>query len=180
MFPELQIFLLAMTPIGELRASIPAGLSVYNLNWILVYLISVIGNLLPVILLLYFLKPVSNWLSKRFKIFQLFFTWLFKRTRRRYDHEMEKYGYPALIVFVAIPLPMTGAWTGALIAFLFGIPFKKAFPLITLGIMIAGIIVLVISKTGIVIEEYFGWQVLIGFLLLIGIIWLVASKVRNK
>ena len=93
---------------------------------------------------------------------------------------MEKYGYPALIVFVAIPLPMTGAWTGALIAFLFGIPFKKAFPLITLGIMIAGIIVLVISKTGIVIEEYFGWQVLIGFLLLIGIIWLVASKVRNK
>lgn len=169
-----------MTPIGELRIAIPLGLTVYNLDAVLVYLISVIGNLVPIILLLFFLEPVSNWLSKKFKIFQLFFTWLFERTRKRYNHRVEKYGYLALIAFVAIPLPVTGGWTGALIAFLFGIPFKKAFPLITLGIMIAGIIVLAISKTGIVIERYFGWQILISFLLLIGVIWLVINKIKNK
>jgi len=169
-----------MAPIGELRIAIPLGLIVYNLDAVLVYLISVIGNLVPIILLLLFLKPISNWLSKKFKIFQLFFTWLFERTRKRYNHKIEKYGYLALVAFVAIPLPVTGGWTGAIVAFLFDIPFKKAFPLMTLGIMIAGIIVLAISKTGIIIEGYLGWQILISFLLLIGITCLIVNKFRRN
>ena len=168
-----------MTPIGELRASILVGLAVYNLDWILVYLISVIGNLIPVVLLLLFFEPVSNQLSKRFKIFQRFFLWLFKRTRKKYDSKMEKYGYPDLAVFVAIPLPITGGWTGSLIAFLFGIPFKKAFPLITLGIMTAGIIVVLVTQAGIVIGEHFGWQVLIGLLLTICFIFIIHHKIKK-
>lgn len=180
MTPELQTFLLAMTPIGELRVSLPVALTVYQLNWGIAYLISVIGNLVPVVFLLLFLKPISNWLSKNFKFFQKFFFWFFEKTRKKYNSRMEKYGYPALIVFVAIPLPITGVWTGSLIAFLFGIPFQKAFSLITFGVIIAGLIVLLATQAGITIERYFGWQVLVGFLLTIGFIWIINNVIKNK
>jgi uncharacterized membrane protein len=66
-----------------------------------------------------------------------FFEWLFARTRKR-SGALEKYGAIGLVLFVAIPLPVTGAWTGSAAAFLFGIPFRKAFPIILLGVMIAG------------------------------------------
>ncbi len=177
---EIQTFLLAMTPIGELRISLPIALTIYQLNWAVAYLISVIGNLVPVILLLLFLEPVSAWFSKKFSIFQRFFSWLFARTRKKYNTKIEKYGYSALIIFVAIPLPITGGWTGSLIAFLFGISFRKAFPLITLGVMIAGLIVLLATQAGITIERYFGWQVLTGILLTIGLSWLILNKLKLK
>jgi len=92
---------------------------------------------------------------------------------------MGKYGYPALVLFVAIPLPLTGAWTGSLIAFLFKIPFKIAFPLISLGVIIAGVIVLALSLAGIAIEKYFGWQILVGILLIIGFIWLILKRIKK-
>lgn len=182
MTPEIQIFLLAMTPIGEIRISLPTALTVYNLDWRMAYLISVVGNLIPVIILLRFLGLISDWLSKNFKIFQRFFSWFFKRTRKKYNYKMEKYGHPALLAFVALPLPLTGGWSASIIAFLFGIPFKKAFGLITLGIMIAGLIVLMVTQVGITIEKYFGWQVLVGLLLTIGFIWLMYKmyNINNK
>ena len=174
MTAEIQTFLLAMTPIGELRVALPAALTIYHLSLTKAYLISVAGNLVPVIFFLLFLGPLSKWLSKNFRIFQRFFSWLFKRKREKYNSRMEKYGYPALVIFVAIPLPVTGGWTGALIAFLFGISFKRAFPLIALGIMIAGGIVLGLTQAGITIEKNLGWQVLVGILAVIGLslIWL--------
>jgi len=178
--PEIQTFLLAMTPIGELRVSLPAALTIYQLNWGAAYLISVIGNLVPVVFLLLFLEPVSNWLSRRSEICQKFFFWLFARTRKRYSFKMKKYGYPALIAFIAIPLPITGGWTGSIIAFLFKIPVKIAFPLISLGVIIAGAIVLAATQAGVVIEKYFGWQILVGILLVIGFIWIMYNKVKNK
>lgn len=165
----IQTFLLAMTPLGELRAAIPVALGVFHLNWVVTYFISVIGNLIPVIFLLLFLEPVSKLLCKNFKVFQRFFTWLFERTRRRADSKIKKYGYPALIAFVAIPLPITGAWTGSLIAFLFNIPLKKAFPLITAGVAIAGLIVVSFTRVGIVVEKYFGLHALL-IIAMVGII----------
>ncbi len=173
MAAEIQTFLLAMTPVGELRLSLPLALTVYNLNWGVAFLISVIGNLVPVIVILLFLKPLSNWLSRNFKIWQRFFSWLFERTREKHQSKIKKYGYPALILFVAIPLPITGGWTGSLVAFLFDVPFKKAFPLITIGIVIAGFIVSFLTHAGITIEKYLGWQVLVGCLITIGFIWLI-------
>ncbi len=169
-----------MTPIGELRVAIPLGIVFYNLNSSLVYLVATIGNLIPVLFLLLFLGPVSGLLSKKFKLFERFFSWLFKRTRRKYNSKIEKYGVFALPLFVAVPLPITGGWTGSLIAFLFGIPFKKAFPSIAAGIMIAGVIVLLTTQAGITIEKYFGWQVLVGILLTAAIIWLMYNKSKNK
>ena len=179
MAPEIQTFLLAMTPIGELRASLPIALTVYQLNWGIAYLISVIGNLVPVVFILLFLKPVSEWLSKNFDFFQKFFSWFFERTRKNHNSKIENRGSIALVAFIAIPLPITGAWTGSIIAFLFNIPFKKAFPLITSGVLIAGLIVSLVTFAGISIEKYFGWQVLIGLFLAIGFGWLMYKGIRR-
>jgi len=180
MAAEIQTFLLAMTPIGELRIAIPTALTIYHLGWAESYLISVFGNLIPVIFLLLFLESLSGWLSKNFRIFQRFFVWLFEKTRKKYNSRMEKYGYPALVIFVAIPLPVTGGWTAALIAFLFGISFRKAFPLIALGIMIAGGVVLGLTQTGIAIEKHLGWQILVGILAVIGFGWIIYNKIKIK
>ncbi len=101
--------------------------------------------MIPVFFILWFLEPVSNWLRKNFQIFDKFFTWLFEYTRKRHAKKMGVYKELALIILVAIPLPMTGAWTGSLVAFLFGVPYKKALPLIFLGVLIAGVIVTLAS-----------------------------------
>ena len=144
---QLAVFFTAMTPIGEIRAAIPLGLGVYKLNLYSVFIIAVIGNLIPAVVIIYILEPLSKLLMRKFRPANRFFNWLFNRTRRKYSKKFEKYSGFALAVFVGIPLPMTGAWTGALIAFVFGIPPKKAILDILLGIIMAGIIVTIIFKT---------------------------------
>lgn len=136
---SIQVILLAMIPFGELRASIPIAIGIYDMSIAQAFVLSVIGNMLPVVPLLLFLDPVSNWL-RRYSVFDSFFNWLFARTRR-HSERMEKYGALGLIPFVAIPLPVTGAWTGCAAAFVFGIRFRYAFPTILAGVIIAGIIV---------------------------------------
>lgn len=180
MIPEIQTFLLAMTPIGELRVSLPVALTIYRLDWYLAYFLSVIGNLVPVFLILSLLRPISDFLSKRISLSERFFSRLFFKTKSTHSWKMKKYGLYALVAFVAVPLPFTGGWTASLIAVAFGIPIRKSFPLIALGVAISGLIVLSITKTGITIEKYFGWQVLTGLLLTIGLIWLMYSLIRNK
>jgi uncharacterized membrane protein len=135
----LWVILTAMTPISELRGAIPLALFELGMSPVQAYIYSVIGNMLPVTPLLLFLEPVSNWL-RRYRSFDRFFDWLFARTRR-YNDRMEKYGALGLASFVAIPLPMTGAWTGCAVAFVFGIRFKYAFPTILAGVLVAGVIV---------------------------------------
>lgn len=141
MLDIIKIFLTALTPIGELRAAIPYGLTALNQPVGVVFLTAVIGNIIPPILILWLFPGIAAWLQKKSQFMAKFLDWLFARTRRRTKDKIEKYGNLALILFVAIPLPYTGAWTGALAAWLFGIPFKKAIPNIFLGIIIAGIIV---------------------------------------
>ena len=178
----LQVFLLAMTPIGELRAAIPMGVAVYGLNWLAVLFVAVIGNLLPVVFLLLFLKPVSEALSKKSKLARKFFDWLFQKTLKKAKYLKEKKStYWALLAFVAVPLPMTGGWTGALIAFLFGLPFKKAFRAIAGGVALAGIIVCLVVKAGIAIEQLFGWKLLlVAILAVIGLLILARSRASYK
>jgi len=143
--PELATFIISMLPISELRGAIPVAIGVYNLNPIEAYSIAVIGNMIPVIFILKYIDPISKYLMSKSKFFDKFFTFLFERTRKKHNGKFEKWGALALITFVAIPLPVTGGWSGALAAFVFGIPFKKALPLIFLGIMIAGLIVMGLS-----------------------------------
>jgi len=145
MIAELKVFLIAMSPILELRGSIPLALGVYDLPVWSAYLFSVIGNIVPVIFILFLLESVSCYLSQHFYYFNRFFAWLFERTRQKHSAKFERWQEFALVILIAIPLPFTGAWTGSLCAFLFGIPFRKAFPLITLGVILAGLIVTLTS-----------------------------------
>ncbi len=141
----LKIFLTAQTPIGELRASIPLGLTVFHQPIWIVFVVSVIGNMIPPMLILWLFPKISQWLMAKSRLMNRFLTWLFERTRKKTKDKIERYGDLALIIFVAIPLPNTGAWTGALAAWLFGIPFKKAVPNIFYGVLIAGVVVTLIT-----------------------------------
>lgn len=129
-----------MLPVTELRASLPMAISYYHLPIIPSYFAAVLGNIIPAIFLLKYLKPFSSFL-RRWKPFDIFFSWLFDRTRR-YESRYEKYGAIFLFFFVAIPLPGTGAWTGSVAAFLFGIRFGYAFPMIFAGVLVAGLVVI--------------------------------------
>lgn len=145
----IKILLTAMTPIGELRASIPLGLSILHQPWLLVFIVSVIGNMIPPVFILWLFPKISQWLMTNSKLMNKFLTWLFERTRKKAHDKIEKYGDLALIIFVAIPLPNTGAWTGTLAAWLFGIPMKRALPNVLYGVLIAGVIVTLIT-TGLI------------------------------
>jgi len=138
--PELAVFLTSMLPVIELRGALPLAINVFNITWPKAFLIAYIGNMIPVPFILWLLGPAVKLLSK-IRIFERFFSWLFDRTRRRSNRMIEKYEEIGLMAFVAIPLPGTGAWTGALIAFLFGLDFKKSLLIIAIGVFIAGIIV---------------------------------------
>jgi uncharacterized membrane protein len=140
-FPEwLMVLLAAALPISEVRGAIPLAIGVYGYAPQNAFLLSVFGNLLPIIPLLLFLGPVSDYL-RRFAYGERFFSWLFARTRRKYIQDHENFGLTALATFVAIPLPMTGAWTGCAIAFLLGFRFWPAVAAIAAGVIAAGIIV---------------------------------------
>jgi uncharacterized membrane protein len=136
----LVVLLAAALPVSELRGAIPLAIGVYGYDPWEAYLLAVLGNLLPVVPLLLFLGPVSDWL-RRFTFWDKFFTWLFSRTRRKYIREHESFSLTALALFVAVPLPVTGAWTGCAIAFLVGFRFWPAFVAISAGVLLAGVIV---------------------------------------
>lgn len=133
--------LVAALPISEVRGAIPMAVGVLGLPPADAYLLSVIGNLIPVVPMLLFLGPISEFLM-RYPLGERFFRWLFARTRRKYIKEHERFGLTALTLFVALPLPMTGAWTGCALAFLLGFRFWPAFAAITAGVLIAGAIVM--------------------------------------
>ena len=141
--PKVITFLIAMLPISELRGAIPYALWIGNLGWKEAYIIAVLGNFLPVIPLLLFMEKSSEWLM-RYPLGDKFFTWFFNRTRRK-GKLIERFETIGLAMFVAIPLPVTGAWTGSAAAIIFDVPRKKAVLAILLGIMIAGCIVTLAS-----------------------------------
>jgi len=141
--PRIITLILASLPISELRGAIPYAIAVGHMSWKEAYLLSVIGNFIPVIPILLLLESISNWL-RRYPLWNRFFTWLFARTKRK-GKLIERFEVFGLILFVAIPLPVTGAWTGCVAAFLFKIRFKIAAPAVLAGIMIAGVIVTLAS-----------------------------------
>lgn len=136
----LTVFLLSMTPVGELRVSLPVALLVYKMPLEVAFLLSYIGNIIPPLLVVFLLGPVSEFLRRRYKIFDRFFNWLFSYTRGK-SEMIERYKMVGLIIFVGIPLPFTGAWTGSIASFLLGISPFKAILSILIGVFIAGVIV---------------------------------------
>ncbi|HLM84392.1 MAG TPA: small multi-drug export protein [Candidatus Bathyarchaeia archaeon] len=143
--PQLATFLIAMIPISELRAAIPIGIKVYHLSIWSAWFWSVLGNLVPMILIVLILQPIADILSRHFKIFHKFFDWLFEHTRKRGAKKFEKWGEFAVFVLTAIPIPILGGWSGPLAAFVFNVKLKKSIPLIIFGCMTAGVIVTLIT-----------------------------------
>jgi uncharacterized membrane protein len=144
--PVIATFIMAMLPIIELRGSIPFAMGVYGMPAWMAFSVSVLGDIIPATLIILFLKPVALWLSAHSVFFDKIFKWWFQRTISKFEKKFNKYGPWALMIFVAIPLPVTGAWTGSVASFLFDIPKKKAFLFVFLGVVIAGIIVTLISS----------------------------------
>ncbi len=138
---ELTTFFISMLPVAELRGALPMALVYFGLPFWPAYFLAVSGNILPAAFLVFFLEKIADYLSRHNYWFNRFFAWLFERTRRRHNHHFEIWGPLALMVFVAIPLPFTGAWSGAVAAFVFGIPPKRSIPSIVAGVAIAGLAV---------------------------------------
>jgi uncharacterized membrane protein len=143
---ELIVILISVLPIFELRAAIPVAIVNFDFPWYYALLLAIIGNMLPVPLILLFVESIARFLS-RIPLMKKLFDWLFSIARKRSD-KVQKYKFFGLLLFVAIPLPVTGAWTGSLIAVLLGIGFKQAFFSILAGVIIAGIIVTCLTLLG--------------------------------
>lgn len=139
---EMIVFVISMVPLLELRGGLLAA-SVLNINIVRAIWYCVIGNIIPIPFILFLITPIFNWL-KKMRIFRPMVEKLENRAMGK-SEQIEKYQFWGLVLFVGIPLPGTGAWTGALIASLLSVKFKKAFPAILLGIALATVIMSVVS-----------------------------------
>lgn len=143
------VFLISMVPLLELRGAIPIGISEAfgpalnsGTNLILLYIVSIIGNMLPVPFIFFFARKVLEWGADK-KFIGKFFTFCLKKGEKGGKKLQEKAGrglYFALFLFVGIPLPGTGAWVGTLAASLLDMDFKKSSIAIMAGVILAGII----------------------------------------
>jgi len=150
---EMIIILVSALPISELRGGIPLGLSFKFSPWF-VLILAVIGNLLPIIPILYLFEPVSNFFRARLPFFDRFMGRIYERTRTKHSERINRYGALGLSLFVAIPSPATGAWTGCLLVLLFDMPKKYAIPAIVSGVLIAALLVLAVSTGAVSILGY--------------------------
>ena len=142
----LWVFFVSMVPLVELRGSIiiSQGLQLPVLSS---YIVAIIGNMLPVPVIYLFARKVLVWGADK-PVIGKFFSWCLEKGEKGGKKLQEKAGrglFIALLLFVGIPLPGTGAWTGSLIAALLGIKFKKAFPAVLIGICMATVIMWFIS-----------------------------------
>ena len=145
-FPkELSIFLIAVIPVTELRVALPLAYTEFGMSAFWAWFYSVAGTFFAMVLIVLLLDPVAKFLSKNIEIFRKFFDWLFEHTRKRANGKMEKYGSWAIFILAATPIPLLGGMTGALAAFVFGVPLKKSLPLLLFGTMVSGVIVLGIT-----------------------------------
>jgi len=132
-------FFVSMLPITELRGGLPLAISL-GISPFKAYLISIIGNIVPILPLLFGLEYLSK-IAKKYKWSAKILSAVERKAKER-KRIVQRYGIGGIIVLVAIPLPVTGAWTGMLVSFILSIPIKHSFPAICAGVCIAGVIVL--------------------------------------
>jgi len=132
-------FAISMVPIIELRGAIPIAVA-NGLNFWVAIVVSIVGNLVPVPFIIIFIRKIFAWLRTKSQWLNNLVTKLELRAEKK-SASVEKYAFWGLFILVAIPLPGTGAWTGALVAAMLEMPMKRAFPAIALGVVGAGIIV---------------------------------------
>lgn len=140
--PWLCILIISMIPIVELRGAIPIAMLAMGMPWYEAFLIAVIGNIIPIPFIIWFIRPLFNQL-KKIKIFKKIVDWQERKIEKGADKVMKNVKI-GLFTFVAIPLPGTGAWTGSMIASFLNLNNKKAFLPVALGVVCAGVIITVI------------------------------------
>lgn len=175
------VFLVSMVPIVELRGAIPIAERM-NLNIFAYYPIAIIGNMLPVPIIYLFARKILEW-GKDKKFIGKFFTWCLEKGKKGGEKLKATAGnsgiFWALLLFVGIPLPGTGAWTGTLAASLLDLDFKTSILAVSLGVILAGVIMSLGSK----IVSIFGWPgviAIIAIILIAIILSIVLKKKRNK
>lgn len=166
----LVVLILSMLPISELRGAIPVGVHVFGLPWLQTSLLALAGNILPVIPILFLLDAVMKLLG-RIKVFRRFFDWLLAHAQRK-GGLIERYEYLGLFLFVAIPLPITGAWTGTLIASVLRMHPWRSFLTICLGVLTADVIVTSLTLLG--------WWGLLAAVLILPILWLFSRWLEKR
>lgn len=141
---EILVFIISVLPILELRGGLLAA-SLLEVDPLVAYIISIIGNILPVPFILFFIKRIIDWLRKsKVNFFKKIAKFLDEKVEKNKE-KIEKYGYLGLILFVGVPLPGTGAWTGCLLAAVLDMDRKKSFACVVCGVLMASIIMMVLS-----------------------------------
>jgi uncharacterized membrane protein len=172
--PELVVVLIAALPIVELRGALPVGILFFGMPWWQALLWAVLGNIAPIVIVLLLLERIVAWLS-HVALFRRFFEWLFARARSK-SASIQKYEFWGLATFVGIPLPGTGAWTGAVAAEVLGLSYWKSLLSIFVGVLMAAAVVTFLSVLG----KQFRW-IGIGLIVLItlGFVYAVVAAVRK-
>jgi uncharacterized membrane protein len=170
--PGAVVLVIAMLPVVELRGAVPVGINLLGLPWYRAVMLAIIGNMLPVFLVLLLLDSAVR-LLVRFRLFRRFFDWLFDRTRRR-SELIRRWEFWGLAMFVAVPLPVTGAWTGSVAAVLMGLPYWRSVLAILIGVVIAGAVVTALSLLGM-----WGW-VIAGVALLVLFLNALLSGLKRR
>lgn len=146
---ELAVVLLAAMPIVELRAAIPVGIGIFHLSPFSAYAWSVIGNLIPLVLLFLYLPKFITALSLYSPKIHGVFERYFFRLSEKHGKTLDRFGSLSLFIFVAIPYPGSGVWTASILAILFRMNPRFAIPSIVIGMLVSGLIVLSITKASI-------------------------------
>ncbi len=141
---QLVVFFISLMPILELRGGLLAA-SLLKMDPVESYIIAIIGNILPIPFILLFINKILEWMrNSKIGFINTFANWLYKKVDK-HKEPIEKYGFWGLVLFVGIPLPGTGAWTGCLIASVLNMNRKKAFLAAVIGVFMASIIMMIIS-----------------------------------
>ena len=138
------VFFISMVPIIELRGAVPIGVTYFGLNEYITLAVCIVGNMIPVPFIILFVRRVFQWIRKHISFLGGFIEKLERRADEKKDVVL-KYEFWGLMILVAIPLPGTGAWTGALGAALLNMRMRRAIPSIFLGVLVAGLIITLIS-----------------------------------
>lgn len=154
MLKYLITFILGMCPIIEIRGAIPVGVGM-GLSYFEAFLIGFIGNIIPIYFIVKYIGPIFDFL-RRFKIFNKIIDWATNKATKKIEESPRLQNFTALglFLFVAIPIPGTGAWVGSLIANFLHVPFKKAIVPLVLGVLTAGSIILIATGSAVTIFNH--------------------------
>ncbi len=144
--PQLASALLAALPVTELRAALPLALTVFELDPVTAYISTVLGNMVPIFLIFALLPSVVRFAENHSPWLKNILDRYFRSLSKKHEKKFQRYGTLALVLFVMIPLPGSGVWTGSLLAILFDIKPKHAIPAIVAGLLAAGVLVLLITQ----------------------------------